>query len=101
MARRVRTIQRDGEAVQWSGWNEKEVEDLFHRYAPGRLIAIVPMTDPETGVRTLDLYILYDNGEDRVIARGDWFVGQTMLGFESYIVVVPDERFTMIFETME
>mgnify|MGYP001235092126 CR=1 FL=1 len=99
MAVKVALIPREGEAVQWNGWNENEIIDLFKRYAPERLLTVVPVTD-ETGVRTLSLYLLYDNGEDRIYDRGYWFVGHQDGIMGTHLTAVSDEDFSAYYRML-
>lgn len=98
---RVMNRIREGDAVQWNGWNENEIRDLFQRYSPKVSITLIPVTD-EKGVRTLDLYVLYDeSAEDFIVVRGDWFVGHSTGIAVSFVTVVPDSAFIDIYEQLE
>lgn len=100
MTQRVKLTPVEGEAVQWNGWNENEIKELFRQYAPDRMFTMVPVVD-ETGVRTLALYILYDNGDDRIYNRGDWFIGHLDGIMGTHLTTVSDSDFGAYYQVIE
>lgn len=98
---RIKTRPLEGQAVQWTGWNEKEIESLFMRHNPTEPVTLVPVTT-ETGVRTLELYFLdHLDATDFVYPVGTWFVSMNVGIMHSHVMVVPERVFVETYEVVE